>query len=52
VSNFTKQRIEQVSPWLKDKNLQVRVFAQQEAQALQRDLEREEAQERLEERSW
>ncbi len=52
MSNFTKQRIEEVSPWLKDENFQVRVFAQQEVQALQRNLEREEAQERLEERSW
>ena len=52
MSNFTKQRIEEVSPWLKDENFRVRVFAQQEVQALQRNLEREEAQERLEERSW
>lgn len=52
MSNFTKQRIQEVSPWLKDENLRVRLFAQQEVQALQRDLEREEAQERLEERSW
>jgi protein involved in polysaccharide export with SLBB domain len=37
---------------LKDENFQVRVFAQQEVQALQRNLEREEAQERFEERSW
>ncbi|MBD1895521.1 hypothetical protein [Coleofasciculus sp. FACHB-129] len=37
---------------LKDKNLQVWVFAQQVVQVLQTDIEREEAQERLEGRSW
>lgn len=52
MSNFTKQRIKEVSPWLKDENLLVRVFAQQEVQALQTDLEYQEERERLEERSW
>ncbi len=52
MSNFTKQRIKEVSPWLKDGNLRVRVFAQQEVQALQTDLEYQEDRERLEERSW
>jgi hypothetical protein len=52
MSNFTKQRIEEVSPWLKDEKPQVRVFAQRVVQALQRDLEYQEARQRLEERSW
>ncbi len=52
MSNFTKQRIKEVSPWLKDENLLVRVFAQQEVLALQTELEYQEERERLEERSW
>ena len=52
MSNFPKQRIEEVSPWLKDENLQVRFFAQQVVQALQRKLEYQEVREKLEERSW
>jgi hypothetical protein len=52
MSNFTKQRIKEVSPWLEDENLLVRVFAQQEVQALQTELEYQEDRERLEERNW
>jgi hypothetical protein len=52
MSNFTKERIGEVSPWLKDESIRVRVFAQQVVQSLQTSLERQEAQERLEERSW
>ncbi|PSB04968.1 hypothetical protein C7B64_01730 [Merismopedia glauca CCAP 1448/3] len=51
-SNFYKQRIEEVSPWQKDDIFQVRQFAKRVIQSLQQDVERAEAQEDLEKRSW
>ncbi len=52
MSIYTKQRIEEVAPWLKDEAFRVRRFGQQVTQELQRDLEREEAQEAYEDRNW
>lgn len=51
-SNFTEQRIEEVLPWSKDNNVRVRAFANKVVRLSRRDLEREKAHERLEERSW
>ncbi|MBC8448331.1 MAG: DUF4062 domain-containing protein [Chloroflexi bacterium] len=53
MSNFFRQRLEEVSPWLDDdEELRVRRFAGRVVRALQRTIEREEAEEELERRSW
>jgi hypothetical protein len=52
MSNFSKQRMEEVAPWLKDEDFKVRRFGQQVTQELQRELEREEAEEAYEDRTW
>ncbi len=52
MSSFYKQRIEEISPWLKDDNFQVRVFAKRVIQSFQIDIEREEGVEKLRERNW
>ena len=52
MSNFTKQRIEEVTLWLNDEDFGVRRFGRQVTQQLQSHLEREEAEEAYEERNW
>ncbi|MBE8968271.1 ATP-binding protein [Nostocales cyanobacterium LEGE 12452] len=52
MSNFYKQRIEELSPWLTDENVQVRLFAQRLIQLLQINIEEEDAVEELRERNW
>jgi hypothetical protein len=52
MSRFTQQRLEEVSPWLQDDDLRVRIFAQRVARSLQTEIEREQAQEEYEERNW
>ncbi len=52
MSNFTKQRIEEVNPWLNDEDFRVRRFGRQVTQQLQSHLEREEAEETYEKRNW
>ncbi len=52
MSNFYRQRIEEVSPWLTDDNFQVKLFAQRVIQSLQINIEREEGVEKLRERNW
>ncbi|MBD2771310.1 hypothetical protein [Iningainema tapete] len=51
-SNFIKQRLEEISPWLKDENLRVRSFARQMEELLQQNLESELESEEFEERNW
>lgn len=52
LSHFHRQRLEEVSPWLRDENFRVRRFAERMRQSLQRQLEREQATEELERRQW
>jgi len=52
MSNFYEQRIEEVSLWLKDDNVHVKLFARQVVQSLQIEIEREEGLEKLRERNW
>ena len=52
MSNFYKQRLEEVSPWLEDDKFQVRNFAKKIISHLQEDIERQVATEELERRSW
>jgi hypothetical protein len=51
-SNFSKKRLEAISPWLEDDDLRVRRFARQMVDSLQRTIEREEAQEEFERKNW
>lgn len=51
-SNFTRQRLEEVSRWLQDEDFRVRRFARQMAQSLRGRIEREQAEEKFEELSW
>ena len=51
-SNHTQQRLEEISHWLQDENLQVRHFANQIVTLLQEDLERQLAHEDFEKRTW
>ena len=52
MSIFTQQRIDEVAPWLKDENLRVRRFGQKVILELQKDFEREKAEEAYEDRNW
>jgi len=52
MSNFSRQRLKEVSPWLEDEDLRVRRFARRMVDSLQRTVEREQAEEELERRSW
>jgi hypothetical protein len=52
MSEFIRQRMQAVSPWLEDDDYRVRDFAQRMLRTLQMDLEREEAAEELERRQW
>jgi hypothetical protein len=52
MSHFHTQRLEEVSPWLRDENFRVRHFAERMRQSLQRELEREQALEEFERRQW
>jgi HEAT repeats len=52
MSHFHTQRLEEVSPWLRDENFRVRHFAEQMRQSLQREIEREQALEEFERRQW
>ena len=52
MSNFYKQRREEVLPWLEDENFKVRNFAKRVISHLQEDIERQVAREELERRSW
>lgn len=52
LSHFHRQRLEEISPWLRDENFRVRHFAERMRQSLQRQLEREQATEELERRQW
>jgi hypothetical protein len=52
LSHFHTQRLEELSPWLRDENFRVRHFAERMRQSLQRQLEREQATEELEKRQW
>ncbi len=51
MSTFTKQRIDEIIPWLKDEDFRVRRFGQLVIQELQRELERNIAEEAFEDRS-
>jgi hypothetical protein len=51
-SNFSKKRLEAISPWLEDDDLRVRRFARQMVDSLQRTIEREEAREEFERKNW
>ncbi|MDJ0537090.1 MAG: hypothetical protein QNJ70_32185 [Xenococcaceae cyanobacterium MO_207.B15] len=52
MSNFYKQRLEEVLPWLEDDNFQVRRFANRVKSSLEEYIERQVAREDLERRSW
>lgn len=52
MSNFSRQRLKEVSLWLEDEDLRVRRFARQVVDSLQHTIEREQAREELERRSW
>ena len=52
MSNFYKQRREEVLPWLNDESYRVRNFANELKNSLQNNIEREEAEEQLRERNW
>ena len=41
LSQFHRQRLEEISPWLQDESFRVRCFAERICQSLQRQLERE-----------
>jgi Effector-associated domain 10 len=52
MSHFHTQRLEEVSPWLRDENFRVRHFAERMRRSLQEQLECEQATEELERRQW
>jgi len=52
MSNFFRQRLKEVSPWLEDEDLRVRTFANRLVRSLEQEIEREEGREELERRSW
>jgi hypothetical protein len=52
LSHFHRQRLEEVSRWLRDENFQVRRFAERMRQSLQKQLERVRALEEFERRQW
>ena len=52
LSHFHRQRLEEVSPWLRDENFRVRHFAERMRRSLQEQLEREQATEEFERRQW
>ena len=52
MSNFSSQRLEEVSPWLEDEDPRVRRFAHRIVSSLQRTIEHEQAREELERRTW
>ncbi|MBD2459247.1 hypothetical protein H6G80_35075 [Nostoc sp. FACHB-87] len=52
MSNFYKKRIEEISHWLTDDNIHVKLFARQIIQYLQINIESEEGIENLRERNW
>jgi hypothetical protein len=52
LSHFHRQRLEELSSWLRDEHFRVRHFAQRIRQSLQCELEREQASEELERRQW
>ncbi|RCJ28375.1 hypothetical protein A6770_23895 [Nostoc minutum NIES-26] len=52
MSKFYQQRIEEVSPWLTDDNIHVKLFARQIIQSLQINIESEEGVQKLRERNW
>jgi hypothetical protein len=52
LSNFSRRRLEEVSPWLQDEDFRVRLFASRVTQSLQSDVEREQAHEELDRRNW
>jgi Effector-associated domain 10 len=52
-SRFYKQRVEEIQPWLSDPDFPIiRTFAQKLDLSLKQAIEREEAREQLEERTW
>ena len=51
-STFNRQRLEEITPWLQDKNLRVRSFAKRMEELLHQNLERELGREEFEERNW
>lgn len=51
-SNPIRQRLEEISPWLEDKNLRVRLFARQMEELLQQDLKPVLGYEEFEKRNW
>lgn len=52
MSNFYKQRLEEVLLWLEDNNFQVRRFAKRVKSSLEEDIKHQVAREELERRSW
>jgi hypothetical protein len=52
MSNFSKRRSEEISPWLEDDDLRVRSFGRRMQQSLQERIEREQAEEEFERRNW
>ena len=52
LSLFYQKRLEAISPWLEDENLRVRLFARRMVDLLQSMIEREQAEEEWERRSW
>ena len=52
MSNFFRQRLKEISPWLEDEDLRMRRFSRRIARSLQRTIEHEQAEEELERRSW
>jgi hypothetical protein len=52
MSNFYKQRLDEILPWLNDDNFQIRRFAKRVKLSLEEDVERQVAREELERRSW
>jgi hypothetical protein len=52
LSDFSRRRLKEVSLWLHDEDFRVRLFAKRLTQSLQRDIEREQACEEFDRRSW
>lgn len=52
MSAFYQKRLEAISPWVEDEDSRVRRFANRIANSLQTTIEREQAEEELERRSW
>jgi hypothetical protein len=52
MSAFYQKRLEAISPWIEDEDSRVRRFANRIANSLQATIEREQAEEELERRSW